>query len=759
MKINYLFCLGILFLFLGSTSKKETPLSPKEIFINELIAKMTLEEKIGQMVLFTSDWDVTGPTLRTTYLDDIRAGKAGAVFNAYTVEYNRKLQKIAVEETRLGIPLLFGYDVIHGHRTIFPVPIAESCSWDINAIQNAARIAASEASAEGINWTFAPMVDITRDPRWGRVDEGSGEDVYLGSLIAAARVKGFQGDDLSKNNTIVACAKHFAAYGAAQGGRDYNTVDVSEVSLRETYLPPFKACVDAGVGTFMTAFNDLNGVPASANNYLLNEILRDEWKFKGFVVTDYTSINEMVNHGYASNDKNAGELSLNAGVDMDMQGAVFYNFLKQSVEQGKVTIAVIDNAVKNILGIKYDLGLFEDPYRYCNPEREKTEIMTAENLLAAREMAQKSIVLLKNENGLLPLKKQGTIALIGPLADDQRNLIGNWSAAGDWKKSVSVLTGITKATQGKTNILYSKGANIIEDKILLKKLNDNGGKIEMDTRSPEQMIKDAVDVANISDVVVMVLGESQGMSGEAASRSEIGIPENQRDLLKAIHKTGKPVVLVLMNGRPLTLVWENENIPAIVETWFAGTEAGNAIADILFGDVNPSGKLTMSFPRSVGQIPVYYNMKKTGRPFDANSKYNSKYLDVDNSPLFSFGHGLSYTTFEYSNIKLSSDILKKDKTISISVDVKNSGSRDGVEITQLYITDKVASITRPVKELQGFKRNMLKAGESKTLAFDISITDLTFYNGEGHLIYEPGQFDIQIGGNSDTGLKASFVLE
>ncbi len=759
MKRNYLFCLGILFLFLGFTTKKETPLSPKEIFINDLITKMTLEEKIGQMVLFTSDWDVTGPTLRTTYLDDIREGKAGAVFNAYTVEYTRKLQKIAVEETRLGIPLLFGYDVIHGHRTIFPIPIAESCSWDINAMENSARIAASEASAEGINWTFAPMVDITRDPRWGRVAEGSGEDVYLGSLIAAARVKGFQGSDLSKNNTIVACAKHFAAYGAAHGGRDYNTVDVSEISLRETYLPPFKACVDAGVGTFMTAFNDVNGVPASANNFLLQNILREEWNFKGFVVTDYTSINEMINHGFAANEKNAGELSLNAGVDMDMQGAVFYNFLKQSVEDGKVTISTINNAVKNILGIKYDLGLFEDPYRYCNPEREKTEIMTAENLLAAREMAQKSIVLLKNENALLPLDKKGTIALIGPLANDQRNLIGNWSAAGDWKTAVSVFAGVTNATEGKTNILYSKGANIIEDKILLKKLNDNGGNIEIDTRTPDQMIKDAVEIANKSDVVVMILGESQGMSGEAASRSVIGIPENQMDLLKAILKTGKPIVLVLMNGRPLTLTWENENIPAIVETWFAGTEAGNAIADILFGDVNPSGKLTMSFPQSVGQIPVYYNMKKTGRPFDPNSKYNSKYLDVENTPLYAFGYGLSYTTFEYSNLKLSSEVLKKDKTITVSVDLKNSGVRDGVEITQLYITDKVASITRPVKELQGFNKMFLKAGESKVVTFTISTSHLSFYGSEGKLIYESGEFDIQVGGNSETGLKKSFVLE
>ncbi|MBC8173623.1 MAG: beta-glucosidase BglX, partial [Chitinophagales bacterium] len=523
----------------------------KEKFITDLVNKMTVEEKIGQMVLFTSDWSVTGPTIRENYIEDIRAGKVGAVFNAYTTAYTRQLQTIAVEETRLGIPLMFGYDVIHGHRTIFPVPLAESCSWDLMAIERSARIAASEASAEGINWTFAPMVDISRDPRWGRISEGAGEDTYLGSLMASARVKGFQGDNYEKGNTVVACAKHYAAYGAAQSGRDYNSVDMSENQFRDTYLPPFKACMDAGVGTFMTSFNDLNGVPASGNGFLLKNILRTEWNFQGFVVTDYTSINEMVNHGFAVNDKEAGEIALHAGVDMDMQGAVYYNYLQQSLSENKITITQIDEAVKNILGIKYELGLFNDPYKFCNTTRETTEIMTPANLEAARDMARKSIVLLKNENDVLPLKRSGTIALIGPLADDQRNLIGNWSAAGDWKKSVSVLQGFKNKLGDDVRIIYAKGANITDDKNLLKKLNDHGGDISIDKKSPAELINEAVEVAGRADVVVMVLGESQGMSGEAASRSDIGIPENQKTLLQAIHATGKPVVLVLMNGRPL----------------------------------------------------------------------------------------------------------------------------------------------------------------------------------------------------------------
>ncbi|MBC8047098.1 MAG: beta-glucosidase BglX, partial [Fimbriimonadaceae bacterium] len=714
MKFAKLFSI-LSILFACSFSSNNTAPKNKEEFINDLINIMTLEEKIGQMVLFTSDWAVTGPSIRENYIDDIKSGKVGAIFNAYTAKYTRQLQQYAVENTRLHIPLLFGYDVIHGHKTIFPIPLGESCSWDLTAIERSARIAATEASADGINWTYAPMVDIGRDPRWGRVAEGAGEDTYLGSLIAAARVKGFQGNNNFKNNTsIIACAKHYAAYGAAQSGRDYNTVDMSENTLRDIYLPPFKACVDAGVKTFMTSFNELNGVPASGSSFLLKDILREEWGFKGFVVTDYTSINEMVNHGFASDEKNAGELAINAGVDMDMQGAVYYNYLKALTDEGKINITQIDKAVKNILEIKYDLGLFDDPYKYCDEERAAKDIMTKENLETARDIARKSMVLLKNENNILPLEKSGTIALIGPLADDQRNLIGNWSAAGDWKKSVSVLQGFKNAISDNATILYAKGANITDDKNLIKKLNDNGGDIIIDTRSPEQLIAEAMDVAKKSDVVVMVLGESQGMSGEAASRSDIGIPENQKKLLEAIHATGKPIVLLLMNGRPLTLSWEDENINAILETWFGGTESGNAIADIVFGDYNPSAKLTVTFPRTVGQIPIYYNYKNTGRPFDENSKYTSKYLDIANTPLYPFGYGLSYTTFAYTELKLNKNEFNFTDLITITVTIKNTGTRDGEEIVQLYIHDLVGSITRPVKELKGFNKIFLKAGESKT---------------------------------------------
>ncbi len=709
---------------------------------------MTLDEKIGQMTLFTSDWDKTGPTVKTNYMDDIRAGKMGAIFNAYTVKFNRQLQDIAMKETRLHIPLMFGYDVIHGHRTIFPIPLGASCSWDLKAIEQSARIAATEASAEGINWTFAPMVDIARDPRWGRVTEGAGEDTYLGSLIAAAEVKGFQGDDLSQPNTIAACAKHYAAYGAAQGGRDYNTVDMSERLLRETYLPPFKACADAGVATFMTSFNEINGVPSTANPFLLKEILKKEWSFKGFVVTDYTGINEMVKHGFAADDKQAGEEALNAGVDMDMQGAVYYTYLKQSLQQGKVTIAEIDDAVKRILEVKCDLGLFTDPYRYLDEKREATDIMTTANLDAARDLARKSIVLLKNENHLLPLKKTGIIALIGPLADDKRNLMGSWSAAGDWKKDVSVKEGFEKKLGNGETILYTKGSNLLEDKVLLKKLNDNGGDIAADEKLPQQLIADAVATAQKADVVVLVLGEAFGMSGEAASRSDIGIPDNQMALLKAIHKTGKPIVLVLMNGRPLTLSWENDSINSIVETWFCGTEAGNAITDVLFGDYNPSAKLTMSFPKSVGQIPVYYNMKNTGRPFDDNNKYTSKYLDVSNTPLYQFGYGLSYTTYDYSNLTLDKNKIGMNESLHISVTVKNSGAVDGEEIVQLYTHQLVGSVTRPMEELRGFQKVFLKAGESKNVSFNITPEDLKFYNTALQHIWEPGEFIIHIGTNS-----------
>jgi beta-glucosidase len=738
MKIpKLLFLLSLTFSFSFSQTNTFTS-SRKEKLIDSLMKQMTLEEKIGQMTLFTSDWDQTGPTMNKNYIADIKAGKVGAIFNAYTVKYIRQLQRVAVEETRLHIPLMFGYDVIHGHRTIFPIPLGEAASWDLDAIERSERVAATEAAAEGLNWTFAPMVDIARDPRWGRIAEGAGEDPYLGSLIARARVKGFQGDDLSKTNTIVACAKHFAAYGAAQAGRDYSTVDMSEITLRETYLPPYKACADAGVGTFMTSFNEINGVPSSGNSYLLNDILKKEWGFKGFVVTDYTSINEMVPHGFASDEKQAAEEAANAGVDMDMQGSVYENYLKQLVDEGKVSVTKIDDATRRVLGIKFDLGLFDDPYRYCDEQREASAEMTKENLEAARDMARKSIVLLKNISSVLPLKKESSIAVIGPLADNQSELIGPWSAAGDWKKSVSLLTGIKTKLGSSGKIFYAKGCNLDDDST--------------------QYISKAIETAKKVDVIILVIGEKAAMSGEAASRSNISLPGVQQKLFDEISKLGKPVVVVLMNGRPLTIPALDKNASAILETWFAGTEAGNAIADVLYGDYNPSGKLTATFPRNVGQIPIYYSEKNTGRPFDSSNKYTSKYLDVPNTPLYPFGYGLSYTQFKYSNLNLSKSQFKSGDSVTVSVTVSNTGNRDGGEVAQLYVRDLVGSITRPIRELKGFRKIFLKAGESKTLTFTLHPDDLAFYNRQLVRKAEPGKFQVFVGGDSTCSLNTTFEL-
>ncbi|MBX7142716.1 MAG: beta-glucosidase BglX [Chitinophagales bacterium] len=710
--------------------------SKRERFIDSLMKLMTVEEKIGQMTLFTSDWDVTGPTMKSNYKEDIRSGKVGNIFNAYTVKYNRELQRIAVEETRMHIPLIFGYDVIHGHRTIFPIPLGESCSWDLEAMERSARIAAIEASAEGINWTFAPMVDIARDPRWGRITEGAGEDTYLGVQIAKARVRGFQGQNLADTNTIVACAKHYAAYGAAQAGRDYNTVDMGQQTLRDIYLPPFKACVDAGVGTFMTSFNEINGVPSTGSPFLLRHVLHDEWNFKGFVVTDYTGINEMVPHGFAEDEKQAGEEAVNAGVDMDMQGAVYYNYLKKSLEEGKVKQEDIDEAVRRILRIKYDLGLFADPYRYFSESREATSIMTQANLDAARDIARKSCVLLKNENNVLPLKNETAIALIGPLANSKTDMIGSWSAGGDGTKAISLLEGI-QARPG-TKMVYAKGCNINDD--------------------TTKYFAQAIAAAKSAQVVVMVLGENRDMSGEAASRSDITLPGVQQQLFDEIAKTGKPVVVVLMNGRPLAIPDIDAKASAILEAWFGGTMAGHAVADVLYGDYNPSGKLTATFPRSVGQIPLYYNAKNTGRPFDANNKYTSKYLDIPNTPLYPFGYGLSYTTFEYSDLKLDKPVFNFSDSLKVSVTLKNTGARDGEEIVQLYTHDLVGSVTRPVRELKGFQKIALKAGEIKTVTFTLRADDLAFTNSQ--LVYqaEPGKFEVFAGPNSASGLKAEFEL-
>tara|TARA_R110002124_G_scaffold89692_1_gene229306 strand:+ start:32055 stop:34280 length:2226 start_codon:yes stop_codon:yes gene_type:complete len=741
MKKLYLGLLSFILLLNACSefSSKNGKDSQYEKQIDSLLSIMTLDEKIGQMTLYTSDMDQTGAFIRPEYKKDIQSGNVGAIFNAYGAAYTRSLQEMAVNETRLGIPLLFGYDVIHGHRTIFPVPIAEASSWDLKMIQASTEVAAREASSEGLHWTFAPMVDIARDPRWGRVVEGSGEDTFLGSEIGAARVRGFQGDDLGAVNTLAATAKHFAAYGAAKAGRDYNTVDMSERELREIYLPPFKASLDAGAVSVMTAFNTLNGIPATANKFLFTDILRDEWNFNGFVVSDYTAIMELLYHGVAAKEEEASKLALDAGVDMSMQDGFYQKTLSDLVEQGKVSESQIDEAVSNILRVKFKLGLFEDPYRYSSVEREKKESMKPENIRTAREMAQRSMVLLKNENQTLPINKSvKTIAVIGPMADNQRDLIGSWSAAGDWSKSVTLLQGL-KNKLPNANIIYAKGAEI-----------DGENK---------SMFAEAVRVAQRADVVILALGEAYWMTGEAASKVNIGLPGVQEDLAKEIHKLNKPTVAVLMNGRPLTINWLDENIAAILETWFLGTTAGNAIADVLVGDYNPSGKLPMTFPRHVGQIPIHYNMKNTGRPFEADNKYTSKYLDISNDPLYPFGYGLSYTTFDYGAINLSSNLMTSTDTIKVKIEVRNTGEFGGEEVIQLYLKDKVASVSRPVKELKAFKKIYLDAGESKSVTFTITNDELSFYRIDMSYGSEPGDFILFIGGNSVDTQSAEFSLE
>ena len=703
--------------------------------IDALLQQMTLEEKIGQMTLYTSDWDVTGPTIRSGYRKDIEAGKVGAIFNAYSVDYVRDLQSIAVENTRLKIPLMFGYDVIHGHRTIFPMPLAQAATWNMEAIEHSERIAAIEATAEGLNWTFTPMVDVARDPRWGRIMEGAGEDTYLTSRIAVARVKGFQGDNLAADNTMVACAKHYAAYGAAIAGRDYNTVDMSDRVLRETYLPPFKACVDAGVGTFMTSFNEVDGIPATGNEYLLREILKKEWDFDGFVVTDYTSIAEMVPHGIVANNKEAGELAVNAGVDMDMQGSIFNDYLAQSVKEGKVKVSDIDDAVRRILRIKMLLGLFDDPYKYCDKQRQDTLIYHPEHLAFAREFAAESMVLLKNQNQLLPLSKQtGTMAVIGSLADSKKDMIGAWSAAGDFNKSVTVLEGI-KEKLPTQRVVFARGCEVDGD--------DSSG------------FDEAVTLASRSDAVVLVIGETKEMSGEAASRSEITLPGVQQQLAEALIATGKPVVVVLMNGRPLDLSWLDAHAPAILEAWFPGTQAGHAVADVLFGDYNPSGKLTVSFPRNLGQVPIFYNNKNTGRPISPE-KYTSKYLDVPNTPLYPFGYGLSYTTFQYDNLKISSAVLNANQKIEVSVQVTNAGKMAGQEVVQFYVHDLVGSVTRPVKELKDFRKIYLEPGAQSVVTFEVTPATLEFLTRDMQWAAEPGEFDVFVGTDSGTTQSVRF---
>ena len=725
-------------------------------YITALMQKMTLQEKIGQLNLPSIGFDVTGPVLSQGVEEKIRKGLVGGVFNTYTPVAVRKLQQLAVNETRLKIPLLFGYDVIHGHRTIFPISLGLSSSWDLDLIERTARAAAQEASADGLNWVFSPMVDIARDPRWGRVSEGAGEDPWLGSQVARAMVRGYQGTDLSKENTVMACVKHFALYGAGEAGRDYNTVDMSRIRMFNEYLLPYKAVVDAGVGSVMSSFNEIDGVPASGNKWLLTDLLRRQWGFKGFVVSDYTSINEMINHG-VGDDKKVGELALNAGLDMDMVGEIFLRYGVDLVKNGRVVQSQVDAACRRILEAKYKLGLFQDPYRYVNDERPAREMMSADKIELSKEAAMKSMVLLKNSAQLLPLQANKKIAFIGPLVKNQRDLIGSWSGAGDWKKAVSIWDALQQKF-GSDKFLYARGCNLVEDSALRKKLNDHDGQLTVDPMSPAQLIEQAVQTAGQADVVVAVLGEAFGMTGEAASRSMIGLLDNQLQLLKALKATGKPIVLVVMNGRPLTLEWEDANCDAILETWFGGSQAGAAITSVLFGEYNPSGKLTMTFPRNVGQVPIYYNAKNTGRPMDPNNKYSTKYLDVPNTPLYPFGYGLSYTTFTYGDIKLSSSTLGPGQTLTATITVTNTGKVDGTETVQLYLRDVVGSISRPVKELKGFQKVLLKAGESKSINFKITVDDLKFYNADLKYVAEPGEFKIFIGGNSAEVKDAGFNL-
>jgi len=746
MKKNLLICVTV---FLSTLAFSQTSKDVKKHqFINSLLAKMTLDEKLGQLNLPASSDFVTGAVSSSDIAQKVKEGKVGGVFNIRSVTKIKELQEYAVNNTRLHIPLLFGMDVIHGYKTIFPIPFGMSATWDMQLIERSARIAANEASADGIQWTFSPMVDLTRDPRWGRVSEGNGEDAFLSSAITKAMVHGYQGNDLSAPNTILSCVKHYALYGAAEGGRDYNTTDMSRVRMYNEYFPPYKAAVEAGVASVMVSFNEIDGVPASGNKWLVDDVLRKQWKFNGFVVSDYTGIPEMVNHGVGDFPA-VNALSLNAGVDMDMVGEGFLNTLEKSMKEGKVSLAQINKACERILLAKYDLGLFDDPYRYCNEQRSATEVFTTANRAEARKIASQSFVLLKNQN-VLPIAKGKTIALVGPLADAKENMTGTWSVGADNAKSVSLLKGLTDAVGTNGKVVYAKGSNLEDDAEMQNRQTMFGKDISRDNRSADEMIKEALAVSANADVIVAAIGEGAESSGESASKSNIDIPEAQMRLLKALVATGKPVALVLFNGRPLTLTWESENVPAILDVWFAGSEAGDAIADALLGKVNPSGKLSMSFPHNVGQVPVYYNHKNTGRPLTGKwfSKFQSNYIDVVNEPLYPFGYGLSYTNFEYSDIKVSSNALKGNQKLTVSVNVKNTGAVAGKEVVQLYIRDMVGSITRPVQELKGFDKIELAPGESKNVSFEVTTELLKFYNSNLKFDWEAGDFEIMVGSSS-----------
>lgn len=780
-KRNYIFTFVLLAMALTAQGQK----SPQDMnrFIDALMRRMTTEEKIGQLNLPAAGDITTGQAKSANIAQKIQAGQVGGLFNLKGVEKIRDVQKLAVEQSRLGIPLLFGMDVIHGYETIFPIPLGLSCTWDLGGIEQSARIAAVEASADGISWTFSPMVDVSRDPRWGRVSEGSGEDPYLGALIAKAMVQGYQGEAMKRNDEIMACVKHFALYGAGEGGRDYNTVDMSRQRMFNEYMLPYQAAVQAGVGSVMASFNEVDGVPATGNRWLMTDVLRNMWGFSGFVVTDYTGINEMIDHG-VGNQQTVAAQALNAGIDMDMVSDAFVGTIAQSIKEGKVSMATLNNACRLILEAKYKLGLFDNPYKYCDPARPARDIFTAAHRRAARGIAAESFVLLKNENQTLPLRANGTIAVIGPLADTRTNMPGTWSVAAVLDRSPSLIEGLrqmvgqmdmmplnqpsepwyipTIENGANITLLYAKGSNLIADSAYEERATMFGRSLNRDSRTNEQLLQEALATANKADVIVAALGESSEMSGESSSRTDLSLPDVQQTLLKALVATGKPVVLVLFTGRPLVLNWEQANVPAILNVWFGGSEAAYAIGDVLFGRVNPSGKLTMSFPQNVGQIPLYYAHKNTGRPLKAGSgfeKFRSNYLDVSNDPLYPFGFGLSYTTFTYSNLTVNSPSMTMNGSLTASVTVTNTGQFAGSEVVQLYIRDLVGSTTRPVKELKGFEKIYLQPGQSRVVNFTITPDMLKFYNYDLKFVAEPGDFEVMIGGNSRDVMTTKFSLQ
>ena len=744
----------------GYAQKSETQRDPKmDGFIDDLMQKMTLQEKIGQLNLPVTGEITTGQAKSSDIAAKIKRGEVGGLFNLKGVKQIREVQKLAVEESRLGIPLIIGMDVIHGYETVFPIPLGLSCTWDMKDIERAARISAIEASADGICWTFSPMLDISRDPRWGRVSEGNGEDPFLAAEIGKAMVRGYQGKDLSRSDEIMACVKHFALYGASEAGRDYNTVDMSRVRMYNEYFPPYKAAVEAGAGSIMTSFNEIDGIPATANRWLMTDVLRDQWGFGGFVVTDYTAISEMIAHGIGDLQEVSAR-ALRAGTDMDMVAEGFLTTLEKSLKEGRVTLEEIDTACRRILEAKYKLGLFKDPYKYCDLSRPAKQIYTPEHRRAAREIAARSFVLLKNDKQTLPLARKGRIALVGPLADSRTNMPGTWSVAAAFDKYSSLKEGLSRALQGKAELLYAQGSNLMYDSIYQKHATMFGR--EIPRGDDAKMLAEALEIAKQADVIIAAIGEASEMSGEASSKTDLRIPDAQRDLLKALKSTGKPVVVVLFTGRPLVLQDELPYADAMLNVWFAGSEAADAIPDVLFGDVNPGGKLTMTFPRNVGQIPIHYNHKNTGRPLGEGrwfEKFRSNYLDVPNTPLFPFGYGLSYTTFEYGEVSLSAKELSSGGFITASIRVTNTGDYDGDEVVQMYIRDLVGTATRPVSELKGFKRIHLKRGESKTVTFTIDEELLKYYTPDLKYVAEPGDFSVMIGGNSAEVNSAQFTLK